>query len=108
MKVTTNKYKIYSGGETYVVSARGVMKLDRGGIKVGDTVNFEDGAINAVIDRRSYFFRTNVANVEVINIVVAPEPKPDFLLVDKLIVEARAGGAKAFLTINEKDIYFLS
>jgi len=77
------------------------MKLRQNGIKVGDDVEFSDGVITRVMERRSFFPRTNVANVSCINIVVSPLPKPDFLLVDKMITEAYSGGAKAVLTINK-------
>ena len=103
-KVTTNKYEIYSEGEFFVIPARGILKLGDMGIKVGDKVEFDDGIIKSVKERKSYFSRTGVANVSCINIIIAPVPKPDFLLVDKLIVEARYGGAKVMLTINKCDI----
>ena len=100
-KVTSNKYKIYADGEYYVIPARGILKLNKNGIKVGDKVDFSNQVINSVVDRQSYFTRTNVANISCINVVVAPLPKPDFTLVDKMIVEAYSGGAKAILTVNK-------
>ena len=80
------------------------MKLDAGGIKVGDKVEFDGRVIEKVVDRKSYFARTGVANVSCINVVIAPTPKPDFILIDKLMVEARSGGAKVTLTINKCDL----
>ena len=62
------------------------------------------GVITSVGQRKSFFPRTNVANVDCINIVVAPLPKPDYLLVDKLIAESAAGGAKTVITVNKSDI----
>ncbi len=79
------------------------MKIKSQGIKVGDKVEFENGVITSVKERISYFPRTNVANIEVCNIVIAPLPKPDFLLVDKMILEARHGGAEVWLTVNKND-----
>ena len=80
------------------------MKLDAGGIKVGDKVEFDGGVIKKVVDRKSYFARTGVANISCINIVISPLPKPDFILIDKLMVEARSGGAKVVITRNKCDI----
>ncbi|MBO4573262.1 MAG: ribosome small subunit-dependent GTPase A [Clostridia bacterium] len=64
---------------------------------------FDNGVIEKVEPRSSYYPRTNVANVTLINIVIAPLPEPDYLLVDKLIAEAYAGGAKVTLTVNKAD-----
>ena len=59
--------------------------------------------IEKVVERRSYFQRTNVANIDLINVVIASLPEPDFLLVDKLIIEALSGGADVILTVNKSD-----
>lgn len=80
------------------------MKIKSDGIKVGDEVEFDNSSIKKVFPRKSFFYRANVANVSCINVVISPVPKPDFLLVDKMIVEALSGKAKVYLTINKSDL----
>lgn len=80
------------------------MKIKAAGIKVGDSVEFDEKNVYSVMDRKSYFPRINVANIECVVIVVASLPEPDFLLVDKLIVEARYCGAEVFIAVNKTDL----
>lgn len=82
-----NEYFAESGGELYRLNARGRMK-GRTDILVGDFVEFENGAISRVYERISQFIRPSVANVEQIVAVLSSEPKPDFLMLDKLLVSA--------------------
>ena len=71
---------------------------------MGDHVEFDGEVITRIFPRRSYFPRTNVANVDALIIVVAPVPKPDYLVVDKLIVEARSCGAGVAILANKCDL----
>ena len=78
-------------GEKVTALARG--KLKRGGeIYVGDTVELsKEGSrfvITEVLPRKNCLIRPYVANVDVVFAVIAPVPKPDLTLVDKLIVDA--------------------
>ena len=86
------------------MSARGALKIKASGIKVGDGVEFDENNIFKVDERKSFFPRINVANIECVVIVVACLPKPDFMLVDKLIVEARYCGAEVVIAVNKTDI----
>lgn len=71
---------------------------------VGDFVGLDDsGLICKIFERSSFFIRPNVANVDCVNIVIAHAPKPDYMLVDKLIAQALSGGAEAIITINKCD-----
>lgn len=82
----------------------------RGNVKkmrpvVGDLVEVDkDGAISLILPRSSYFIRPNCANVDIVNVVVASVPKPDFLVVDRLIAMAINGGAGVIITVNKSDI----
>ena len=80
------------------------MKIKGAGIKVGDSVEFDENNVYSVKERKSFFPRINVANIECVVIVVAALPEPDFLLVDKLIVEARYCGAEVILAVNKTDL----
>ncbi|MBO4963249.1 MAG: ribosome small subunit-dependent GTPase A [Clostridia bacterium] len=82
----------------------------RGNVKkmrpvVGDLVEIDkDGAISLILPRNSYFIRPSCANVDIVNVVVASVPKPDFLVVDRLIAMAINGGAGVIITVNKSDI----
>ena len=98
-----NEYFAESGGELYRLSARGRMK-GRTDILVGDFVEFENGAISRVYERISQFIRPSVANVEQIVAVLSSEPKPDFLMLDKLRVSAEKEGVPVVLAVNKNDL----
>ena len=98
-----NEYFAESGGELYRLSARGRMK-GRTDILVGDFVEFENGAISRVYERISQFIRPSVANVEQIVAVLSSEPKPDFLMLDKLLVSAEKEGVPVVLAVNKNDL----
>ncbi len=82
----------------------------RGNVKklrpvVGDFVEIDkDRAICSLLPRKSYFIRPLCANVDCVNIVIASLPKPDYLVVDRLIAMANHGGAEVVLTVNKSDI----
>lgn len=87
--------------------ARKKLKTD-GPIFVGDYVTIEKDrdsfVIETVAERRNVLIRPYVANIDVCFIVIAPEPEPDFILVDKIIVNCLQQSIKPILVINKKDI----
>lgn len=48
--------------------------------------------------------RPNVANIDCVNIVIGAPPKPDYLLIDKIIISAISGGAEVVITVNKSDL----
>lgn len=75
---------------------------------VGDNVEIElkDGAysICKIYDRTNELIRPKVANITQLVIVLASVPKPDFLLVDKLIIYAKIKKIKTCICVNKSDI----
>ena len=77
---------------------------------VGDRVRFtpgtgeEEGWVEEILPRRSAFVRPPVANVECLLIVLCPEPAPDFLLAERLLVECRRQGIDSLLAVNKRDL----
>lgn len=73
---------------------------------VGDYVDFDETelVINKVFERKNKLIRPPVSNVTQVLIVIAPKPKPDFYLVDKIIVKCLSVGIKPILIINKCDI----
>lgn len=98
------------GGGSFVV--RAPKKFRREGISplVGDRVRFSPGAgethgwMEEILPRVSVFVRPPVANVTLLCVVVAPEPPPDWLLVDKLLLAAGMQGISAVLAVNKEDL----
>ena len=94
-------------GEKVTALARG--KLKRGGeIYVGDTVELsKEGSrfvITEVLPRKNCLIRPYVANVDVVFAVIAPVPKPDLTLVDKLIVDAFTAEVEPIIVVNKSDL----
>ena len=77
---------------------------------VGDEVLFtpgegeEHGCLEEILPRSSQCLRPPVANVSLLLIVVAPVPEPDLLLVDRMMVRARAQGMDMLLVVNKCDL----
>lgn len=97
-------YYVKSGNKEYKCVARGVLKLKRDGIIVGDVVNIQDDVITEVLPRKNRFIRPNVSNVDAVVISVAPEPKPDFFLIDKLVLNAIKENVKIIFVANKTDV----
>ena len=98
-----SEYFVRCGEEIYRLTARGKMK-GKTEILVGDRVEFESGAITAVLPRSSRFIRPSVANVELVAAVLSPEPKPDFLMLDKLLASANKEGVEVVFVVNKNDL----
>lgn len=77
---------------------------------VGDEVRFtpgtgeEHGWLEEILPRRSECVRPPVANVSLLLIVICPEPEPDLLLVDRLMVRARRQGMRMLLVVTKGDL----
>ena len=101
LKKNADKFTVEIGGQSLVMSAR---NLKKEGIFVGDRVECENGVIERVLERKNILVRPPLANVDTMIIVVACLPKPDFLLVDKLLVFCVVKGIKPVLCINKSDL----
>ncbi len=96
-----NLYTIESKGKIYKINPSG--KTKRQGIYVGDNVEFED-SITKVLPRKNFLIRPPLANLDRLFIVISPSPKPDFKLVDKLLIYCTLNNITPFLVINKCDI----
>lgn len=107
IKVNTNSFTVVSNEQPLeMVSkciARGNLKK-RGEVLVGDFVNYSDGVIEKVLERKNRFTRPNVANIDSVVVVISPQPKPDFILIDKLLINAFSLGIDVIFAINKSDI----
>ena len=98
-------------GSQFVLRAKNKFRHQRITPLVGDRIRFtpgtisdEHGWIDEILPRRSVFVRPAVANVTMMAIVLAPEPAPDLLMVDRLLVQCRRQHIKTVLTVNKQDL----
>lgn len=84
------------------LSSRGKNKDQ--GIYVGDEVEFENQVIEKVLERKSVMIRPNLANLSKLYIVIASVPKPDFAIVDKLILFSFFYNVEPVIVVNKIDI----
>lgn len=64
----------------------------------------EEGIITAVYPRKNELIRPYVANIDALIIVVAPTPKPDWICVEKLILNCRHQNITPALVYNKLDL----
>ncbi len=107
IKAVASKFFVDVEDGVKVCFARKKLKQD-GIIFVGDYVTVQKDRDAFVIDevspRKNCLIRPYVSNVDVCFIVIAPEPQPDLLLVDKVIVNCHQQGIKPVLVKNKCDM----
>lgn len=103
-------YVAEAGGREYTLRCKKKFRRMKVSPLVGDEVCFipgegeEHGWLEEILPRRSECLRPPVANVSLLLIVVAPEPAPDLLLVDRIMVRARQQGMRLALVVNKCDL----
>ena len=102
-KVCSNGYFVRVDGVDYPCKARGKLKLLSSGLSVGDFVEVENGIITKVYERKNSLIRPRVSNIDGVVIVIAPEPKPDFYLVDKVLIASNKLGVETLIAVNKSD-----
>ena len=93
-------------GDTVKCFPRGKLK-NIGELFIGDIVDIvldKEGIIEGVHSRKTQLVRPFVSNMDGIVIVLAPVPKPDMMLVDKLIIGATENGIQPIICINKADM----
>lgn len=94
-------FSVEANGQLFNLPPSG--KTKSRGIYVGDEVEFE-GAVSSVYPRKNLLIRPPMANVDRLFIVICPSPKPDFVLVDKIIIYSYLNDIEPILVINKIDI----
>ena len=104
-------YYVYAQEGIYECRARGRFRYNDMTPLPGDRVRFapgkdnKDGYLLAIDERKSQLKRPPVANVDQLVLVVsASRPRPDLILVDKLLVQAERQGIGALLALNKCDV----
>ncbi len=77
----------------------------------GDNVSFspqegsKNGFIESIHSRKNQLTRPQVANIDQVIITMATQsPKPDLVLIDKLLISALAAGIEPLICINKRDL----
>ncbi len=97
-------------GQVHVLRAKGKFRKQNVSPLVGDRILYtpdhgdEHGWVEEILPRESVLVRPAVANIKTILVVVAPQPAPDFVLVDTLLVMAFAQGIAPALVVNKCDL----
>lgn len=106
IKGVASRYVIETDGVKRNAVARKKLKDDK--ILIGDFVEYSEErgscVIEKVLPRKNSLIRPYIANVDACLIVVAPVPEPDFLLVDKIIVNCLHEDIKPILVANKLDV----
>lgn len=94
-------------GEVRRLKARGKLKRN-GELYVGDRVQIDGtGRVPIIaerLERKNSLTRPNVANVDAVIIVTASYPATDFIVVDKIIVNAKREGIEPIVCFNKVDL----
>ena len=86
-----------------ICKARKILKKE--GVFVGDKIFLDDdNAICQLEKRKNVLIRPPLSNLDKMFIVVAPVPKPDLYLVDKLILFCKLNDIEPMLCINKSDL----
>lgn len=96
-----NLFEVECGEQVYLLKPSG--KTKAGGIFVGDQVEFNEN-ITKALKRKNLLIRPPVANIDKMFIVFAPTPKPDFTLIDKMLVYCQLNNIEPILVVNKFDI----
>ncbi len=103
-KAHSNKYLVKTDDGLIKCDARGLLKIKSDGILTGDIVEVENTTILSVKPRKNKLIRPSVANVDLIVAVLSPQPKPDFYLIDKLLINSIKENIDFCIVLNKSDI----
>lgn len=97
-------------GEVHVLRAKGKFRKQHITPTVGDQIKLtpasgdEHGWVEEILPRQNLLIRPPVANIRYILLVIAPEPQPDFSLVDTMLIMAARQSIQPALIVNKCDL----
>lgn len=103
-------YEVAENGTVYTCRAAGVLRTRNIKPAVGDRVLFDDSDhgdmyMTEILQRKNHIKRPPAANVDQIILVAAlKEPRPDFLLIDKLLLDGRLKDIPTVMCITKCDL----
>ena len=106
-KIHSDFYYVDDGVNTFECKIREVLKKQREKILVGDFVEFKNGVITELIERKNYIRRPAAANIDQIIIVSAlKEPDLDLHQLNRYIALAKYYNIPAILCFNKDDLKY--
>lgn len=109
-------YEVLDNGDmssVYTCKVRGVHRKEGGKSPLpGDRVTYDvlnknkkEGHIDKILDRRNFFIRPPVSNIDQMAVVMSVScPEPDLQLVDKLLITCQAKDIRPIIIINKADL----
>lgn len=103
-------YEVLSAsGETVTCKARGLFRKQSLVPTVGDHVRFERqpqgyALLTEILPRKNILVRPPVANIDCLFLVVASVPQPDWLLIDRMILQANRLNIRPIPVLNKIDL----
>ncbi len=110
LKGMAGTYSVLHDGKIVSAKARGKLKAE-GKLVAGDRVKLSEDdyakgeyVIDGLKERKNVINRPRVANIDQLVIVLGVEPKPDFYLIDKLLINCVKKDIEPLLVINKEDL----
>lgn len=103
VKAVAGQYSVKGDLGVHVCSVRGKVKKDID-IYVGDYVDYNDNVIEKVYERKNCLIRPYVANIDALLIVVSVRPAPDWILVEKLLLNCHQQKIVPVIVFNKSDL----
>lgn len=104
-KIHSDFYYVDDGNSYHECKIREVLKKQREKILVGDFVEFENGVIKNILQRKNFIKRPSVANIDQIIIVSAlKEPELDLHQLNRYIALAKYYDIETVLCFNKDDL----
>ncbi len=98
-------YTAESSDGVYECRARGIFRKQGISPAVGDNIEFENGIINEIYDRKNSLIRPPLANLDYLVFVVSvSQPAPNYLLLDKFIAVAEYQHIEPVIAVTKIDI----
>lgn len=107
IKGVGGKFKVETNKGVLTCYARGLLKREDNSILVGDKVKLikdREYVITEIEPRKNSLIRPPISNVDTLVIVVAVEPEPDYVLVDKLLLTAYYNDIDPVICINKSEL----
>lgn len=101
IKKNANLFTVESNGTLVNLAPSG--KTRASGIFVGDFVEFDD-CITNVYERKNLLIRPPIANLNKMFVVISQIPKPDFILLDKILIYCHLNDIQPIIVVNKSDI----
>lgn len=107
IKGVGGRFTVQTADEIIVCPAKGSFRRDNDVILVGDKVELtkdHDWLITRVYPRKNSLVRPPVANIDLLVLVLAPEPEPDYTLLDKLLLVCFKNNIEMIVCVNKSDL----